>query len=161
MSLSTSLWLFLAVQALGLAVWLTISVVNNCHGFGGSAGAVGATMSMAPLKQPPAIHTPLLSRAIGSQTLHRTALLVVLALQILAAAACWTGCWQLLVVGDLGASRLWLNLGLSAFTAFLLAMHLGGLWFGYWIRQEGLQLTHIALLVWAVAAFFLFNTAWT
>lgn len=160
MSLHTSLWLFLAVQALGLTVWLTISVINNGRAFGGSAGAVGATMSMAPLKQPPAIDTPLLSRAVGSQTLHRAALLVVLALQVVAAAACWAGCWQLLIVGDLGAARPWMNLGLSAFTAFLLAMHLGGLWFGYWIRQEGLQLTHIALLVWAVAAFFLFNTPW-
>lgn len=158
MSLHTSLWLFLAIHALGLAVWLSISVINNCRGFRGSVGAVGATMSMAPLKQPPAIDTPLVSRAIGSQTLHRAALLVVLALQIVAAAACWAGCWQLLVFGDLDAARPWLNLGLSAFTAFLLAMHLGGLWFGYWIRQEGLQLTHIALLVWAVAAFFLFNT---
>lgn len=160
MSLHTSLWLFLAVQALGLAVWLSLSVINNGRAFAGSAAAVGATMSMAPLKQPPAIDTPLLSRAIGSQVLHRMALLVVLALQTVAAAACWAGCWQLLVVGDLAAARPWLNLGLSAFTAFLLAMHLGGLWFGYWIRQEGLQLTHIALLVWAVAAFFLFNTAW-
>lgn len=160
MSLQISLWLFLAVQALGLAVWLSLCVVNNARAFAGSASAVGATMSMAPLRQPPAIDTPLLSRAIGSQVLHRAALVVVLALQTVAAAACWTGCWQLLVVGDLGAARPWLNLGLSAFTAFLLAMHLGGLWFAYWIRQEGLQLTHIALLVWAVAAFFLFNTPW-
>ena len=137
MSLHNSLWLFLAIQAVGLAVWLTLSVINNCHGFGGSTGAVGATMSMTQLKQLPAINTPLLSRAIGSRAIHRMALLVVLALQTVAASACWAGCWQLLV-----------------------AMHLGGLWFGYWIRQEGLQLTHLVLLIWAVAAFFLFNTQW-
>ena len=81
-------------------------------------------------------------------------------MQAVAAVACWTGCWQLLVVGDLDAARPWLNVALSAFTAFLFAMHLGGLWFVYWIRQEGLQLTHIALLGRAVAAFFLFNTSW-
>jgi len=160
MSMHNPLWLFLAIHAVGLAVWLTTSVINNCRAFGGSVAAVGATMSMAPLKQPPAIDTPLLSRAIGSHALHRMALLVVLALQIVAAAACWAGCWQLLVMGDLGAARPWLNLALSAFTAFLFAMHLGGLWFGYWIRQEGLQLTHLVLLVWAVAAFFLFNIPW-
>ena len=168
MSLHHSLWLFMAIHAVGLAVWpsgrlavwLTISVINNCRAFGGSTAAMGATMSMAALKQPPAIDTPLLSRAIGSQTIHCMALLVVLALQIVAAAACWAGCWQLLVVGDLGAARPLLNLALSCFTAFLFAMHLGGLWFGYWTRQEVLQLTHIVLLVWAVAAFFLFNTLW-
>ncbi|MDP9901761.1 DUF2165 family protein [Variovorax ginsengisoli] len=160
MSLHHSLWLFMAIHAVGLAVWLTISVINNCRAFSGSTAAVGATMSMAPLKQPPNIDTPLLSRAIGSHAFHRMALWVVLALQAVAAVACWTGCWQLLVGGDLDAARPWLNVALSAFTAFLFAMHLGGLWFAYWIRQEGLQLTHIALLVWAVAAFFLFNTTW-
>ena len=160
MSLHTSISLFLGLHALGLTVWLTLSVLNNCRDFGGSAAAVGATMSMAPLQQPPAIGTPLLSRAIGSPALHRAALGAVLALQIVAAAAGWAGCWQLLVMGDLALARPWLNLALSALSAFLLAMHLAGLWFGYWIRQEGLQLTHIALLVWALAAFFLFNIHW-
>lgn len=158
MSLHHSLCLFMAIHAVGLAVWLSISVINNCLAFGGSVAAVGATMSMAPLQQPPAIDTPLLSRAIGSHAFHRMALRVVLALQGVAAIACWAGCWQLLVAGDLDAARPWLNVALSAFTAFLFAMHLGGLWFGYWIRQEGLQLTHIVLLVWTVVAFFLFNT---
>jgi predicted small integral membrane protein len=157
MDMHTSLWLFLAVQAIGLAIWLSISVVNNCRAFGGSAAAVGATMSMALLKQPPPIDSPLLSRAIDSHALHRMALVMVLTLQTVAGVACWVGCWQLVVVGDLGAARPWLNLGLSVFTMFLFAMHLGGLWFGYWIRQEGLQLTHIGLLVWTVVAFLLFN----
>ena len=36
----------------------------------------------------------------------------------------------------------------------------GGLWFGYWIRLEGLQLTHLVLSVWALLAFALFNLQW-
>ena len=160
MSVQTSLWLFLAVHAIGLTVWLTLSVINNCRALAGSTAAVGATMSMAALQQPPAIDTPLLSRAIGSPALHRAALWGVLALQIVAAAAGWAGCWHLVVVGDLVSARPWLNLALSALSAFLLAMHLGGLWFGYWIRQEGLQLTHLVLLLWTLAAFFLFNIHW-
>ena len=160
MNLQTSLWLFQAVHAVGLAVWLSLAVVNNAHAFLGSAGAVGATMSMAPLKQAPAIDTPLLMRAIGSTAWHRVALLGVLALQIVAAGACWIGSYQLVIGGNLGAARPWLNIALSGFAVFLLAMHLGGLWFGYWIRQEGLQLTHVALLIWTVAAFLLFNASW-
>lgn len=39
-------------------------------------------------------------------------------------------------------------------------MLLGGLWFGYWIRQEGLQLTHLALVVWVVLSFMVFNLQW-
>lgn len=160
MSMHASISLFLGVHALGLAVWLTLSVLNNCRDFGAAMAAVGATMSMAPLQQPPVLDTPLRSRAIGSPALHRAALGAVLVLQIVAAAAGWAGCWQLLVVGDLALARPWLNLALSALSAFLLAMHLGGLWFGYWIRQEGLQLTHLVLLLWTLAAFFLFNIHW-
>ncbi|MCL8040922.1 DUF2165 domain-containing protein, partial [Pseudomonas aeruginosa] len=48
----------------------------------------------------------------------------------------------------LEAARPWLNLALSAALGFLFGMLLGGLWFGYWIRQEGLQLTHLLLVVW-------------
>lgn len=160
MDMHTSLLIFQAVHAVGLSVWLSISVVNNCQGFAGSAWSVGTTMAMTPLQQPPAIETPLLSRAVRSPALHRLALLVVLALQIAAAAACWAGSCLLLSSGGLDAARPWLNLGLSSFAAFLFAMHLGGVWFGYWIRQESLQLTHIALLLWTVAAFALFNGPW-
>lgn len=154
---STSIWLFQSVHAVGLSAWLSIAVANNLQAFAGSAGAVGATMSMAPLRQSPAIATPLLARAIASPLVARAAMLVVLALQIVAAGACWTGAYALAIDADLAGARPALNLALSSFAAFLFAMHLGGTWFGYWIRQEGLQLTHIALLAWSVAAFLMFN----
>jgi len=160
MSTDSAIPLFLAIHAVGLAVWLSLSVINNCRTFAGSAAAVGVTLSMSLLRQSPVIDTPLLARAVDSPALHRMALRGVLMLQAVAALACWAGCWQLLVVGELAGARPWLNLALSAFTTFLLAMHLGGLWFGYWIRQERLQLTHIALLVWSVALFLLFNAKW-
>lgn len=44
--------------------------------------------------------------------------------------------------------------------AFLLLMHLGGLWFGYWIAQESLQTTHLVLLLFTLSLFFLFNARW-
>lgn len=160
MTAHTSLWLFQAVHAIGLALWLSIAVINNWQSFLGSAGAVGATMSMALLRQAPRVETPLLARASASANLARMALLLVLALQFVGAIACWKGSYELVIAGDLTAAQPWLNLALSAFAAFLFAMHLGGLWFVYWIRQEGLQLTHIALLIWTVAAFFLFNASW-
>jgi uncharacterized membrane protein len=34
---------------------------------------------------------------------------------------------------------------------------IAGLWFGYWIRQDILQLTHIALLVVTLAAALVIN----
>ena len=160
MLLTDSVHLFQLVNALGITAWLSIAALNNMHAFFGAAGAVGATMSMTPLRQAPAVDTPLLARAIGSPGLHRAALLLVLGLQILAAVTCALGSYHLAIGGGLMAARPWLNLALSSLAASLFAMHLGGLWFAYWIRQEGLQLTHIALLIWTLAAFFLFNAPW-
>lgn len=161
MSVTTSIWLFQLVHAIGLAIWLSIAAINNLQAFRTSVWAVGNTMTMAPLTQEPRIDIPLLTRAISSDALHRVALLLVIILQIIAAFACWLGSYQLAVAGDLLAARAWLNLALCSFAAFIFAMHLGGLWFAYWIRQGELQLTHISLLLWVLAAFFLFNFQWS
>lgn len=160
MSAADSIWLFQAVHAVGLAIWLSIAVINNLQAFQASVGSVGGTMSMAPFRQEPRIDIPLLTRAINAASLHRLAMLVLVALQIIAMLSCWIGAYQLLAGDGLAAARPWFNLALCSFAAFIFAMHLGGLWFGYWIRQGELQLTHISLLLWVLAAFFLFNLQW-
>ena len=94
----------------------------------------------------------------ASLAVHRLALVVMLALQLGGAIAAWSG--VALFVGGGGAigdALPWLNLALCAMAAFLLLMHLGGLWFGYWIAQEGLQTTHLVLLLWTLGLFVLFN----
>ena len=160
MQLSHSIWLFHAILATGLATWLTLATLNNLHAFHGSVWAIGNTMRMDPLRQDPTIQTPLLRRALTSLTLHRLSLGVVLALQLAAAIAAWTGL-ALFLGGGLPAGLPWLNLALCTMAAFLLLMHLGGLWFGYWIAQESLQTTHLVLLLWTLALFFTFNAQWT
>lgn len=70
------------------------------------------------------------------------------------------GCCLLLCGSGIDQARPWLNVALSLFTLLLLAMHLGGLWFAYWIRQDDLQRGHLMLLVWILGAFFLFNGSW-
>ncbi|MDN2717614.1 DUF2165 family protein [Janthinobacterium sp. SUN120] len=156
MQLSHSIWLFHAILATGLALWLTLATLNNLHAFHGAVWAIGNTMRMDPLRQDPTIQTPLLRRALTSLVLHRLSLLTVLALQLLAAIAAWTGV-ALLLGASLTQALPWLNLALCAMAAFLLLMHLGGLWFGYWIAQESLQTTHLVLLLWTLGLFFLFN----
>lgn len=160
MSVTTSIWLFQVVFAIGLANWLSIAVINNLRAFRASAWAVGNTMAMTPLTQEPRVDIPLSTRAISSLTLHRLALLIVIILQIIAAVACWLGSYQLALAGNLQAARPLLNLALCSFAAFIFAMHLGGLWFAYWIRQGELQLTHLGLLLLVMSAFFLFNVTW-
>ncbi|MFR0692874.1 DUF2165 family protein [Enterobacterales bacterium AE_CKDN230030158-1A_HGKHYDSX7] len=155
-----SLTIFLAVHTLGFSLWLSIALINNLHAFAGSVGAIGATLSMAPLRQAPAIDTPLLARALADPRLARLALAFIVLLQMVAVATAWTGCYHLLLGEGLEPARAWLNLAASAALAFLFAMLLGGLWFGYWIRQEGLQLTHLLLVVWVLAGFVVVNGRW-
>jgi predicted small integral membrane protein len=159
MPLHDTILLFQAVLASGLACWLSIAAINNLHAFHGAVWAIGNTMRMDPLRQDPTMETPLLRRALTSLTLHRLALAVVLLLQLGAAMAAWTG--VALFFGEgLAAALPWLNLALCAMAAFLLLMHLAGLWFGYWIAQEGLQTTHLVLLLFTLSLFFLFNARW-
>ncbi|MDH1010078.1 DUF2165 domain-containing protein [Pseudomonas nicosulfuronedens] len=161
MDTHASLMIFQATCFLGFSLWLSIALINNLHAFSSSVAAVGATMAMAPLHQPPAIDFPLLRRALTSPALHRLAMIVVVLLQTLAVLAAWTGCYHWLLGGELEAARPWLNLALSAALAFLFAMLLGGLWFGYWIRQEALQLTHLVLVVWVLLNFLVLNLRWS
>lgn len=160
MSVQSSLWLFQSVYAVGLAAWLTIAVIDNVRGFRELVHAVGITMSMTPLQRSPVIRSVLSERAVTSVHWHRLAVFLLLALKLLACVTCWVGCYQLLVGGDLAHARPWLNIALRAFSALLFAMHLAGLWFAYWIREDDLQRGHLALLIWTLAAFFLFNGAW-
>ncbi|MCS5517490.1 DUF2165 domain-containing protein [Pseudomonas qingdaonensis] len=97
MDTATSLLMFQMVLAAGFTLWLSIALVNNLQAFASSAAAVGGTLSMAPLRQAPAIDLPLCSRAIHSPAVHRAALMVVVLLQ---AGRCWppgraatTCCW--------------------------------------------------------------------
>jgi len=145
--------LFAATQALGLALWASLAVLNNLQDFQGAAAAVGRTLSMAPLAEAPAIGTPLRRRAIRSPALHRLGLVGVLLLQCVAAAALWTGCALWAVHGTRMPALPWFDLGLTALSAAVLAMLLGGLATAYWIRQEALQQTHFLLLLWILATF--------
>ncbi|MBD9415584.1 DUF2165 family protein [Pseudomonas sp. PDM16] len=160
MDIQTSLTIFQATCFLGFSLWLSIALVNNLHAFASSVGAVGVTMSMAPLAQHPAISTPLLSRGLASPVAHRLALLIIVLMQGAAVLAAWTGCYELLLGAGHEMARPWLNLALSMALGFLFSMLLGGLWFGYWIRQEGLQVTHLVLVIWVLLNFVVLNARW-
>lgn len=160
MDTQTSLMIFLSTCFIGFSLWLSLALINNLQAFASSTGAIGATMRMAPLLQQPAIDTPLLARAMTSAAMHRLALSIIMALQVAAMLTAWAGCYELLFGAGLEGARSWLNLALSAALGSLFAMLLGGMWFGYWIRQEGLQLTHLLLVVWMLLNFVVLNGRW-
>ncbi|WP_087687742.1 DUF2165 family protein [Pandoraea sp. PE-S2R-1] len=147
---------FKCVVILGLALWSAIAALNNLVAFGASSGAIGRTLSMAPLREAPAIDIPIVRRAVDAKGLAVMALIVMIVLQGMAAICLAYGGMQLAVAlasgGSDAAGMHWGMFGLTALAAAWLLMMIGGLWFGYWIRQEGLQLTHMMLLVLTIAA---------
>ncbi|AOM42488.1 DUF2165 family protein [Xenorhabdus hominickii] len=150
--------LFKALHAFGIAGWATIGVINNVQSFTVTTGTVGRMMSMAFLKQEPPVNTPLLRRATTSRAMHGAALAFIVVLQAITAIAMWIGGYLLLMTASSYPEALpWLNVGITCFAMCAFVLLLGGLWYGYWIRQEGLQLTHIAIVIWSIAAFLLFH----
>ncbi len=97
MDTPTSLLIFQITCCIGLSLWLSISLINNLQAFASSAGAIGETMSMAPLAQPPGISLPLLVRAMTSHAIHRLALSIIVLTQAAAVLAAWVGCYELLL----------------------------------------------------------------
>ncbi|KMJ43974.1 membrane protein [Xenorhabdus khoisanae] len=155
----TGINLFKALHAFGIAGWATIAMINNGRSFTMTAGTVGRMMSMELLKQEPPVNTPLLSRATTSRVIHRAALTVIVVLQILTAISMWISGYLLLMkTASHPETLLWLNVGIICFATCAFILLLGGLWYGYWIRQEGLQITHIAIVIWSIAAFLLFHS---
>lgn len=153
---AVTLLIFKLVMTLGLAVWASISVINNIQAFAASAAAIARTMSMEALDQSPRIATPLRTRALRRRAWSIASLLVILSLQASGAIALILAVLNIgrsLLLGTSAAEGLAMaTAGLSALTAAWLVMLCGGLWFAYWIRQEGLQLTHLTLLAVTLAS---------
>jgi predicted small integral membrane protein len=160
MSYSASLWLFQMATACGLALWMTVAVINNLHGFAASKGAIGLTMAMKLLQEEPFRDLPFLKRAIESTALHGAALVGAIILQIASAIPLLAG--TVLLAASPGspataAISAIFNLGLVPFLLCWSLMFTSGLWFGFWIRQEGLLLTQLLLALWGFAGFAVLN----
>jgi predicted small integral membrane protein len=145
----------------GLAMWLSIIVVNNARNFTGGAAAIGLMMSMRPFEDPPVIDTPLLSRRVTSPSWHRAVLAFVLVLEIVVALALWAASFMLFraISGSVGVPEATnaANFALAGFLALVFCMMWGGAWFVYYVRQEGAQITHFTLLCVGLAAIVVAN----
>jgi predicted small integral membrane protein len=147
MTLDDQMWLlFKAVITGGFAIWTAIAALNNITGFRSAAEAIARTMTMAPLLDFPAIPSPFPRRALSRPGWSIAALMAIIVLQIIAATALgYSGI--MLLEGNAGSKAVAFALmGFTVLAALWMSMMIVGLWFGYWIRQEGLQLTHLALL---------------
>ncbi|WP_156585658.1 DUF2165 family protein [Ensifer sp. Root31] len=152
--------LFKIVVCTGFALWSLLAALNNFVGFSASVMAIARTTSMAPLKDDPAITTAFDHRALGGLILARAAVVGVMVLQVLAGFLLTIGSLAFaglpLLPGFLSAPSM-ASAGLAMLAVAWFAMLIAGLWFAYWIRQDILQLTHIALLIATVMAALVVN----
>lgn len=155
--------LFLAKFTLisGLAAWLTLIAINNVIAFRGGAISVGVIMNMDLLEQAPRISTPLLSRRVANAFWHSAvygfivALEGIAALLLLFAAAAHAS--VLLAGGSVAGAAALANVALIALLGLSFIMLIGGGWFAYYIRQEGSQITHFALITVTLLSVVLIN----
>ncbi len=150
MTLLASLLLFKLVFVVGLALWVAVISINNVTAFRGGVASVGAMMSMQMFDQTPAIDSPLLKRRVTSPAWHRLICgFVVVVEWLVAILLCYAAIGiASAVLGylDVTDAMLRANLALAAFLAMGFIMLLGGAWFACYIRQEGMQITHLSLI---------------
>lgn len=161
MTAADSLLLFKFVLTGGLALWLTVGFFNNVMAFGAGVAAIGRLMGMQMFDQPPAIQYPLLSRRTNAPSLHRLVYSFITLIEGVAAVLFWYAVFgmggALFAGADINEAVARANLAFSALAFMCFVMLLGGGWFAYHIRQEGLQLTHFTLVGLAIAGVIVMN----
>ncbi|MCU5782019.1 hypothetical protein MA04_01319 [Alcanivorax balearicus MACL04] len=146
----------------GLAVWLTLILINVITDRKGTVASVALIMTMNLIAQDNDTH-PLLRRRIESRFWHVIGAVAIMTLQAITVVLLWRG--TVLLLSDASASALStqtvtaVQQGLTAFAALWLFMLMGGMWFVYWLKQPGLQQLHLTLLLVAIATGILFSVA--
>ena len=136
----------------GFAAWLLLSAYNHLSDWRGTVEFVAAFMKMSSLDQEPAIPSPLKSRQVNSTTIHRLAVTVITLVRaglggLFAFAAWW------FAHGSEEAARTLAAYAFAGLAALWFGFLIAGAWFGCWIRQDGLQRTHLVLLGLAMLGF--------
>jgi predicted small integral membrane protein len=136
----------------GFAAWLLLSAYNHLSDWRGTVAFVAAFMKMSSLDQEPAIPTPLKSRQVNSTTIHRLAVTVITLAQaglgVLFAFAAWR-----FAHGSEEAARTLAGYAFAGLAALWFGFLIADAWFCAWIRQDGLQRTHLVLLGLATLGF--------
>ncbi|MBQ0218061.1 DUF2165 family protein [Alcaligenes faecalis] len=136
----------------GLAMWLSIAVINNVTDSGTNRLLLSHTLSMDLVMAEELLGAGLLWRAWSAQWAP-VVLYVVAAVQLTCAILLW---WAALSYGKaflvqkacvLLRARNRAVLALSLFVFLWLFFICGGLWFGYWLKQGPVQMVHFSLIV--------------
>jgi NAD(P)-dependent dehydrogenase (short-subunit alcohol dehydrogenase family)/predicted small integral membrane protein len=156
-----SLALLKSVIIFGLGLWTGVLVGNNLQKPGAAIEAFARIMTMRDLENIPAFHEIRQMRLCANPTIHRLAYWTLLVLQVVATLMFLLAGAEFGLAG-FGVARIstvvvHANMGLTFLTATGLFFLIGGAWVLHWIKVEGLQITHLCLLVLAVAVEVLLN----
>lgn len=144
----------------GLAIWMALIVANNTIAFRNGVFAIGMLMKMSLFDVEPRIVSPLQSRSVQNAFWHRVIYTIILGMEAVTAVLLLFAAFQLgmaLVAGGAASAPAWATLALTSLLATALVMLIGGAWFAYYIKQEGAQITHFALIGVALAGLILVN----
>lgn len=136
----------------GLALWLSIAVLNNLSDPDTNRFHIGNTLSMVLLEEEELLGSALRWRAWPAQWAEAV-LYGVAGVQVLVSLLLWFAtfsyakAWRRGRVSLLNLAR---NRAVIALTCFLLlwfSFICGGLWFGYWMKQGPMQSVHMTLIL--------------
>lgn len=137
---------------LGLAMWLSIAVLNNLTDASTNRLLLSHTISMDLVRADMVLGTGLLWRAWSADWAPVVLYLVATAQFVCAFFLWWSAVLfaRACVLSDvrvLFKARNRAVLALSLFVLLWLFFICGGLWFGYWLKQGAVQMVHLSLIV--------------
>ncbi|MCB1488795.1 MAG: DUF2165 family protein [Bauldia sp.] len=140
----------------GFGVWSMLNVYNHFADFNGALQGVADVMKMTSFDDPPPVPSPLKRRAIDNPALHRLALVAITVVHGINAVL-FSVAAVLLLFGSVDAGSTWALWGFAVSGALWFGFLIAGNWFGYWLRLDALQRTHLALLATAMLGMILMS----
>ena len=140
------------VIVFGLAVWLTIAVINNLTDPGTNRTLLSHTLSMGLVSTEEVLGAGLLWRAWPAHWSHAL-LYFIVALQFIFAVFLWRASVSYVKafmkqdIRLLLAAQRHATFALSLFNSLWMFFICGGLWFGYWLKQAPVQTVHMTLIL--------------
>lgn len=143
---------FILVRTLlvfGLAVWLTLILINNLTDPGTNVYLIGQMISMTALKLDGVMGRGLLWRALESPALAKILLNGVVIVQFFTVLLLWRAAihWVRVLRARPARAIAATNQALAAFLGLWFLFLCGGLWFGYWMKMGPVQQVHMTLVI--------------
>lgn len=151
MSIRITAFSHLVITA-GLALWMSIAVLNNLYDPGTNHFHLGTMLSMELVRAEELLGSGLVWRSWPAEWVPRL-LYGVVSCQLSIACLLWRAVlayvhtWLRPDLRRLKVARDRAMIALACFVLLWLGFICGGLWFGYWIKQGAIQSVHLALIV--------------